>query len=242
MFELAALSPARRGPLVMSALIHATLGGALAARQLWTVEEPPEVERAEIVFQPNVPRDRAEPVHLDLQRTPARRTAGGGAPRPASAPHAPAAQPQFQPTQVGDLPASPQAAFADHPMTDVSSGSWESGQDGEDHSGADTGDCPDCPGDIRYPGPGVTEPVAIYTPEPLYPELLRRTHIQGIVVLKAVIASDGAVHDVEVLHAVNPLLDQAAVEGVLRWRYAPALVAGRPVAVYLTVTVHFALN
>ena len=79
--------------------------------------------------------------------------------------------------------------------------------------------------------PGVTPPVALETVSPAYPDLARRAHIEGVVVLDAVIGADGAVRDVRVAQGVSPLLDPAAVEAVRRWRYRPAFVGARPVAV-----------
>ena len=39
-----------------------------------------------------------------------------------------------------------------------------------------------------------------------------------------------------------PLLDQAALDAVTQWRYAPTLLNGQPVTVVMTVTVTFSLN
>ena len=40
----------------------------------------------------------------------------------------------------------------------------------------------------------------------------------------------------------HPLLDDAAVAAVSRWRYRPTLLNGEPVSVILTVTVTFSLR
>ena len=90
--------------------------------------------------------------------------------------------------------------------------------------------------------PDVTPPVPISTPAPVYPDPVRMAHIEGTVILEAVIDRDGFVRDVRVMRTVNPLLDRSASTAVLSWRYRPALVDDRPVAVYLTVTINFRLT
>jgi len=45
-----------------------------------------------------------------------------------------------------------------------------------------------------------------------------------------------------VTKSLDPLLDRAAAEAVLAWRYEPARVNGRAVAVFLSVKVGFRLR
>ncbi len=46
----------------------------------------------------------------------------------------------------------------------------------------------------------------------------------------------------EVLKSADPALDLEAARAVTQWKYRPAMLDGRPVRVYLTVTVTFRLN
>jgi TonB family protein len=62
-----------------------------------------------------------------------------------------------------------------------------------------------------------------------------------MVILEAVITTAGDVREIRVLRSANPLLDEAAVRAVRRWRYRPATLNGRAVPVYLTVTVTFGI-
>jgi TonB family protein len=111
----------------------------------------------------------------------------------------------------------------------------------EDGAAGDGGfPCEGCP--ISAEAPGVTPPVAIETLAPAYPELARRAHMEGVVVLEAIIGPDGTVRDVHVKSGVSPLLDPAALEAVKRWRYRAATIDGRPVAVYLQVVLTFSLR
>jgi TonB family protein len=57
--------------------------------------------------------------------------------------------------------------------------------------------------------------------QPAYPELAKKNKIQGLARLQVVIAPDGAVKDIKVLGG-NPVLVEASVEAVKKWRYEPA--------------------
>lgn len=85
---------------------------------------------------------------------------------------------------------------------------------------------------------GITAPVKIAGPAPVYPALARSAGIRGVVILEATIGLDGDVSAVRVLRSV-PLLDEAAMDAVRQWRFAPALLNGEPVAVVMTVTINF---
>jgi TonB family protein len=56
------------------------------------------------------------------------------------------------------------------------------------------------------------------------------------------IGTDGQTEMGRVLRSVDPRLDTAALEAVLRWGYEPTVVDQRAVAVLMTVTVNFTLQ
>jgi TonB family protein len=56
---------------------------------------------------------------------------------------------------------------------------------------------------------------------PEYPELARKNNISGIVRMELLVAADGKVKEVKVLGG-NPVLVQAAVTAVMKWKYEPA--------------------
>lgn len=97
--------------------------------------------------------------------------------------------------------------------------------------------------DEIYPvGGEVTRPVKVHSPAPVYTEIARRARVQGLVVIQAVIDRDGNVVSAEVLRGLPMGLDQAALDAVRQWRYEPATLRGRPVAVTFTLTVRFELQ
>lgn len=89
-------------------------------------------------------------------------------------------------------------------------------------------------GEIRAP-----ERIRMVLPD--YPRAAREARLEGQVHLEVVIGRSGVVEKVTVLKG-HLLFREAAAEAVRRWRYRPALQAGRPVKVYMTVVVEFRLN
>jgi protein TonB len=82
---------------------------------------------------------------------------------------------------------------------------------------------------------------AISQPAPDYPPLARMARIQGTVRLEAVISAEGRIQSLKVL-AGHPLLVNAALAAVARWRYQPTLLNGEPVEVVTQIDVNFCLT
>ena len=98
---------------------------------------------------------------------------------------------------------------------------------------------PPAPPPIRVGG-GLSEPRKIKSVAPVYPEPARMARLEGLVILECHIDPRGQVTGVEVLRS-DSVFDDAAVDAVRQWVYAPTLLDGVPVAVLLTVTIHFRL-
>jgi periplasmic protein TonB len=97
------------------------------------------------------------------------------------------------------------------------------------------------PAPLRPVGGDVREPRRIRGTVPVYPELARRAHVQGKVVLECVIDTDGRITDIRVLSG-PPLLTGAAVDAVRDWVYTPTTLNRQPIRVILNVTVNFSLG
>jgi TonB family protein len=76
---------------------------------------------------------------------------------------------------------------------------------------------------------------------PKYPPLAKQARIQGTVRLRATIAKDGSVRDLEVVSG-HPLLVESALEAVRQWRYRQTLLNGEPVEVITMIDVNFTLE
>jgi protein TonB len=76
---------------------------------------------------------------------------------------------------------------------------------------------------------------------PQYPEIARLTHVSGTVKLRAIIARDGTVQELEYVSG-PALLIKPAMDAVQQWRYRPTLLNGMPVEVETTIDVVFSLG
>jgi len=74
-----------------------------------------------------------------------------------------------------------------------------------------------------------------------YPPVARAAHIEGHVVIKAIIGTDGSVVQAQIISG-HPMLSREALLSVSKWRYQPVVHDGSPVEVATTVTVEFKLS
>jgi TonB family protein len=82
-------------------------------------------------------------------------------------------------------------------------------------------------------------PVPIRKADPKYPLDLIKAHVQGEVILYAIIRKDGSVDSIQVVRGLDPQLDQNAVQALGEWKFRPATRAGRPVDVEAVVHIPF---
>jgi TonB family protein len=87
---------------------------------------------------------------------------------------------------------------------------------------------------------GVSEGLLIRKIAPEYPSDARGAHVQGQVVLQAVIGTDGKIKFLWVLNG-DPLLTPSAVNAVKQWEYKPYYLQGQPVSVETKITVNYTL-
>jgi len=78
----------------------------------------------------------------------------------------------------------------------------------------------------------------ISQPQPVYPPIAKAAHVQGMVILHAIISKQGTIENLNVVTG-NPMLVGAAKDAVSRWRYKPYLLNGEPTEVDTTITVNF---
>ena len=76
---------------------------------------------------------------------------------------------------------------------------------------------------------------------PEYPPQARSRHIQGAVILNAIINTKGDVADLSFASG-DALFKDAAMNAVKKWKYKPYLVDGNPVEVETTIQVRFTLT
>lgn len=88
-------------------------------------------------------------------------------------------------------------------------------------------------------GGDIKEPKKIRSVAPVYPLDAQTAHLQGTVIMEAVLDVYGSVSDVKLLRSAHETLDIAAVNAVRQWKFMPTTVNGMPVSVIMTVTVTF---
>lgn len=246
----------RRGALIaLTFALHAALIGGIALTDLLVIEtmKPPRAA-----------------TQIPIRFVPPGPVGGGGGPVRTAAPKpavdAPPIQVPLPKPVVFPLPPSSEAHPAVEPMpapdnAGPGDGIGEGpaghgrGAGGGSASGTGEGDGPGGPG-----GPGIDRPDGPYVeghPEitppvliassrayPRYPELARKAGVQASVILLVVIDAEGRVGAIEVMSAPDSRhgFDLATIEAVKQWRYRPALLGGKPVAVQASITFEFSLS
>lgn len=89
--------------------------------------------------------------------------------------------------------------------------------------------------------PGVIAGQVIEHKTPVYPAEAKEKHIEGAVVLKAIISKEGAVENLQILSGPKELCI-SALDAVREWRYRPYVLNGDPTEVETTITVTYSLE
>jgi protein TonB len=76
---------------------------------------------------------------------------------------------------------------------------------------------------------------------PVYPAIAKTQHIQGNVQIDALVDANGRVSSMKIVSG-PVLLHQSAMDALRQWKYQPATLDGKPVAMHLAVTVQFRLQ
>ncbi|MFH1573769.1 MAG: M56 family metallopeptidase, partial [Acidobacteriota bacterium] len=87
-------------------------------------------------------------------------------------------------------------------------------------------------------GSNVQQTKLIHRVDPVYPEKARQARVAGQVILQVSINEEGLVSEAKVMKG-HPLLNDATVLAVQRWRYSPTFLNGEAVPVIATVSVSF---
>jgi protein TonB len=84
-------------------------------------------------------------------------------------------------------------------------------------------------------------PQILNSTAPVYPQMARMQKVQGVVTLDALVDETGKVAEATVIAGPQPLV-RAAQESVRNWKYKPAQLNGKPIAVHTRISVRFALQ
>ena len=86
--------------------------------------------------------------------------------------------------------------------------------------------------DVSAPGP-------LRKVDPKYPPTLIKEHVEGEVVLYAVIRSDGSVDSIQLVRGIDDQLDANAMQALSQWKFRPATKQGAPVDLEAIVHIPF---
>jgi protein TonB len=85
----------------------------------------------------------------------------------------------------------------------------------------------------------IAEPAPLHKVDPKYPPTLMAEHVEGEVILYAVIRRDGSVDSIQVVRGIDPQLDANAVRALAQWKFRPAERQGEPVNLEAIVHIPF---
>jgi TonB family protein len=85
----------------------------------------------------------------------------------------------------------------------------------------------------------IAEPAPLHKVDPKYPPTLMAEHVEGEVILYAVIRGDGSVDSIQVVRGIDPQLDGNAVRALAQWKFRPAERQGEPVPLEAIVHIPF---
>lgn len=105
---------------------------------------------------------------------------------------------------------------------------------------------PDTPawrlGIVKEDDPGIEGPRLLTEVKPDYTAEAMRGKVEGIVIVGAVVMTDGTVGAVQMLRRLPAGLDRMAVEAVRKWRFEPATRNGQPVPCWVTIDLNFRIK
>ena len=225
--------PRHRLLALLSLLVHAVALAAIFVAQLFAVGTLPTPRQRLSYNQPRV-------VHLadiSLPPAPARAGRGGESSALTASPSLNAA-PIVAPSGMAPETGREGALSAAAGLARIEGG-------GSGLAALAGGDAPPPPPPPASVAPvrlhGMQPPRKIVDVAPAYPTLARSAHVEGVVILEAVIDAHGRVESVRVLRSIPPL-DQAAVAAVREWQFTQTLLNGEAVPIVMTVTVNFTLG
>jgi len=86
------------------------------------------------------------------------------------------------------------------------------------------------------------QPTAVYQPAPTFPLDLKRQGIEGSANVEFIIDANGTVVQARAIGSSNPGFEEAAVLGVLKWKFRPGMKAGRKVNSRMMVPIRFTIT
>ena len=87
----------------------------------------------------------------------------------------------------------------------------------------------------------IAEPTPLHKVDPKYPPTLIADHVEGEVILYAVIRRDGSVDSIQIVKGIDEQLDANSMSALAQWKFRPATKQGEPVELEAIVHIPFRL-
>jgi TonB family protein len=101
---------------------------------------------------------------------------------------------------------------------------------------------PESPLPARRVGEAVQRPQPLYRPAPGYTQNAKDAGVEGMLIVEAILDSEGCVVKTKILKSLDPDLDQHVQDTLRYWAFQPATLEGQPVEVYYSLTVNFKMD
>jgi periplasmic protein TonB len=85
-------------------------------------------------------------------------------------------------------------------------------------------------------------PEPVFKAFPEYPDVAKRTGLEGTVIVQVLLNKEGKVKRALVAKTNNEIFSEAAVEAAQKWVFTPALMQGKPVIVWISIPFRFRLT
>lgn len=86
------------------------------------------------------------------------------------------------------------------------------------------------------------QPVPVKQVQPEYPEMARRTGVEGTVWVKILVDKEGKAKKAVIMKSDAEIFNDPAIKAAVQWVFTPALMNNGPVAVWAAVPFRFKLN
>ncbi len=90
--------------------------------------------------------------------------------------------------------------------------------------------------------PTSSNPVLMHFAKPDYPEIARRSRLEGMVIVKVLVGKSGLVEQTIILQGANPILNKAAADAAKKCRFKPGTQRTMPVKAWMAIPYSFKLN
>ena len=85
-------------------------------------------------------------------------------------------------------------------------------------------------------------PMNGFTFAPQYPDQARKNGTEGTVWVKIWIDEKGVPKETQVMKSENEIFNQPSIDAAMKWKFEPAILKGKPVAVWVTIPFKFKLD